>query len=248
MLTMRHHNSRDYTALPDIDETDAGTISADDQACLDEIGNCLLRAKAHLRFGATLLHSHFPVENEETLLEEVQTDAQMITLRPVRNEASGLFATNVSFDNADARGGELRLVGLEFASREALAGVAPISDSDCNVLTHIGIILHRHVKTGRFGVRLLHDPLNLSGGVLLETCDPVHRVLTCRSAMEDDPAFVQSVATVFCWEEVQAGSEDGLVIGQECIQLCKRVQRCEKSVHGSHKESNNHESTGHRSY
>jgi len=66
--------------------------------------------------------------------------------------------------------------------------------------------------------------------------------------MEDDPALVQSVATVFCWEEVQAGSEDGLVIGQECIQLCKRVQRCEKSVHGSHKERNNHESTGHRSF
>ena len=48
MLTMRHHNSRDYAMLPNIDETDAGTISADDQACLDEIGRLSIASEASL--------------------------------------------------------------------------------------------------------------------------------------------------------------------------------------------------------
>jgi hypothetical protein len=202
MLAMRHHNPQDNAAFPNIDETDAGNITANDQVCLDEIGNCLLRVRAHDRFGATLLHSHFPVENDETLLEEVRADLDAITLKPVRANTSGLFATNICFDDADSRSGEPQLVGLEFASSRALAGVSPVNNSDRNVLLLIRGILSSHGKTGRFGIRLLHDPLKLNGSVLLEACDPIHRILTCRSSREDDPALARSIPAVFCWEEV----------------------------------------------
>jgi len=247
MLTMRHHNSHDYAMLPDIDAADAGKITNDDQACLGEIGDCLLRTGAHSRFGATLLHSHFPTDDDEILLEEVQTEANSISLRPVRAKPWGLSATNVCFDDADARGGGLRLVGLEFALNRALAGVAPIGEFDGNVLTSLAEILRRYGKTRRFGIRLLHDPLNLDGGVLLETCDPIRRILTCRSSTQDDLASVQSIPTVFCWEEVRERSQGNLFVGQECIQFCKSVQRCVVSAQGSHRNSSSHEPTGHRS-
>jgi hypothetical protein len=248
MLTMRHHNSQDYAVLPDIDKTNAGTITADDKACLDEIGSNLLRARAHARFGATLLHSHFPIDSGETLLEEVQADAKLITLRPVRTNRSSLFATNVRFDGVDPRTGEIRLVGLEFSCGQTLAGVAPINERDGDVLALICGILHRRRKTNRFGIRLLHDPLRLDGDVLLETCDPMGRILTCRGARQDDSSFAQSIATVFRWEEVRAIGEDGLIGAQECIQLCKSVQRCTRSAHGDHKQSSDHQPSGHRSF
>ena len=193
-----------------------------------------------------LLHSHFPIESDETFLQEVHADTERITLRPVQDAPSGLFATSVCFDDADPRSGKFQLVGLEFASEQALAGVFPMDDLDRDVLTSVGQILHCRGKTRRFGVRLLHDPLKLNGRVLLETCDSINRVLTCRSTAEDDPGFVQSIATVFRWEEAWARREDGLVISQECMQFCKKVQACVRPIHGSHQESTSHELT-HRS-
>ncbi|SRR5579871_1957425 len=240
MLAIQRHSSRDYAVLPDIDTTDLGIITADDQACLDEVGICLLAAKAHSRFGLTLLHSHFPVHDDEMLLEEVNTDERVITVRPVRVDHSSVFATNICHDDAD------QLVGLEFASYQTLAGVAPIGDSDSNVLTGIVDILRRRAKTKRFGIRLLHDPLELDGNVLFETSDLARRILSSRSET-DSSALLQSIPTVFRWEEVRAGSGDGLTVDQECMQYCRTVSRCVQPVRGSHDRSRSHEPTGHES-
>ncbi len=247
MLTLRHHNSNDYEILPDIDDTDAGIITVGDQSCLDEIGDCLLEAKVQSRFAVTLLHSHFPIDDDETLLEEVNVNGHVMTLRPVRGRPSGVFATNICFDDAGACGKELKLVGLEFASSETLSGIIPINDSDRNVLTSVVGILRRHWKTRRFGVRLLHDPLDLKGDVLLETCDPINRVLTCRSDAVDGLTSVRSIPTVFRWEEAQVRSGNGAVTSQECIQFCRTVQRCLAPTRGSHSRSSSHEPTGHQS-
>lgn len=240
MLAIRRHSSQDYAVLPDIDTTDVGIITADDQACLDEVGSCLLAAKAHSRFGLTLLHSHFPVHDDEMLLEEVNTDERAITVRPVRADHSSVFATNVCHDDAD------QLVGLEFASYQTLAGVAPIGDSDSNVLTGIVDILRRRAKIKRFGIRLLHDPLGLDGNVLLETSDLARRILSSRSET-GSPALLQSIPTVFRWEEVRAGSGDGLTVDQGCMQYCRTVSRCVQPVRGSHDRGRSHELTGHES-
>ncbi len=245
MLALRHHNSRDYAMLPDIDDTDAGTLTLADQVCLDEIGHCLVRSNAHSRFGVTLLHSHFPIDDDETFVEEIQTDARLITLRPVRRSLSELFAINVRFDDAVPYKGRVQLVGLEFAPDQALAGVSPIGDFDCAVLSTIAQILERQEKRGRFGLRLLHNPLKLNDNdsILLETCNPTQRLLTCRAGAEDDPDFYRSVATVFRWDRVQANvGLGGPEASRECMQFCKYVQRCVRPIHGSHKSSKEHTS------
>lgn len=245
MLMLRHHNAHDYATLPDIDETDVGLITVDDQVCLDEVGSCLLRTNVQARFGVTLLHSHFPVYDGEILLEEVNADERLITLRPARSDRSSVFATSICYDDAAPRS-ELEIVGLEFASSQTLAGVAPINDSDRDALISIAEILRRRAKTKRFGVRLLHDPLGLDGSVLLETSDPIHRILTSRAEV-DDLAFLRSVPTVFRWEEVRERNERGPVIDQGCMQYCRTVSRCVQPVHGSHGRSRSHEPTGHES-
>jgi hypothetical protein len=242
MIVIRPHNPQDYALLPNIDRTNVSTLSADDQACIHEVGTCVLQAKAHERFGVVLLHSHFPIEIDEILFEDVDTRMDLISLRPVRNPPPNLFPTSVCFDDTTSLDEEVvSVVGLEFAPREALAGVAPIDDFDCNILSNVRRILYGRGKTRRFGIRLLHDPLKLNGRVLLETCDSVSRVLTCKGRIAND--VIESVATVFRWEQVWTRREDGLAISQECMQFCKNVQECIRPIHGSHQSRNNHEST-----
>jgi hypothetical protein len=243
MLALRHHNSHDYAMLPDIDDSDAGILTLADQVCLEEIGHCLLRSNAYSQFGVTLLHSHFPIDDDETFVEEVQVDARWITLRPVRCNPSELFAINVRFDDSVPCEERVRLIGLEFAPKQALAGVSPIGDLDCAILSTIAEILDRQGKTGRFGLRLLHNPLKLNDAILFESCDPVQRLLTCRAGGEDNPDFPRSVPTVFRWDQVQAnGSSNGLEVGRECMQFCKYIQRCVRPIHGNHKSSREHTS------
>src|SRR5258705_81490 len=122
MIQLRRHNSQDYVALPDIDLTSAGFLAVDDHACLAEIGRCLVEEHANERFGATLLHSHFPVRDDEILVEEAHPDPQLITLRPVPGTCPGLVATSVCFEGA---GDPFGLIGLEFTSEDALADVCP---------------------------------------------------------------------------------------------------------------------------
>jgi hypothetical protein len=237
MIQLRRHNSRDYTALPDIDLTSAGILGAEDHSCLAEIGRCLVEQQANERFGATLLHSHFPIRDDEILVEEAHTDLQLITLRPLSGACPGLVATSVCFDDA---GDEFSLIGLEYTSENALGRVRPLGEEDRDVLTHLREILYRNRKVGRFGVRLLHDPLGLRGRVLLETCDPDIRVLTCRTTTEDDPGFAEAVPTLFQWE---AGCAHGnLTTVQGCMQFCRSVRKCSLSRSG-HQSSSSHDTS-----
>lgn len=237
MIQLRRHNSRDYAALPDIDLTSAGVLAVDDHACLAEVGRYLVEEHANERFGATLLHSHFPVQDDEILVEETHTDPEVVTLRPVSGARAGLVATSVCFESARDPFG---LIGLEFTSEDALADIRPLDGQDRDVLTYLSDILHRYRKIGRFGVRLLHDPLGLGERVLLETCDPASRVLTCRTTTEDDPSFAEAVPTLFQWEAGWAHGNP--TIGQGCMQFCKSVRKCAISRNG-HQSSSSHDSS-----
>jgi hypothetical protein len=232
MLTVRPHSSLDYAKLPNIDTSNVGTLTERDLACLDSVGNCVVQADAQERFGVSLLHSHFPIRSDEIVVEEAHFNEGFLTVRPIRNAPPNLLATTVCFDVVDPVNEEIQLVGLEFAPEEVLAGVSPLNDADRDLLTKIARILHRDEKTRRFGIRLLHNPLKLDKRVLLETCDSIGRILTCRCTDEDDPSFTQSIATVFRWE---TGNEAGLAIGQECMQFCRRVQACNIDRNGTHR-------------
>jgi hypothetical protein len=225
MITLRPHKPQDYAILPDMDATDVGVLTESDHACLDDLGNHLLRAGANDRFGATLLHSHFIPESGETLVEAVDTEAQLLWLRPVRNAASDLAAINVRFEDDETQSDDIRLVGLEFVPSENLDGVVPINELDRACLAELRSVLVRHGKTRRFGLRLFHEPLKSTGKILVESFDPSRRWLCCALAKPDEDSLKRAIPTVFRWKRA-SWDETGLFASQYCEQLCTADQVC----------------------
>lgn len=233
MITLRQHEPRDYAVLPDMDLTEVGALSDADRLCLDEFGACLVRAGAHERFGATLLHSHFTPDTGEIFIEEADLAAKLLRLRPTREASVDLAAVNVCFEESPMDEDEIRLVGLEFASPAILGGVAPINAADGEVLAGLRNILVRHRKAGRFGLRLFHDPLQAGDAILVETYNPAKRLLTCTLAPPDDAAVARAVATVFRWTRAVRDDND-LAISQYCEQICNKIQVCGDGGGNSH--------------
>lgn len=64
--------------LPDIDQV--MPFSAADEACLKELREVLVRHAATDRFGIDLLHSHFPMADDELLLEETDVENRTQTI------------------------------------------------------------------------------------------------------------------------------------------------------------------------
>lgn len=67
--------------LPDIREVQS--YSDSDKALFAELKSVLERYNAASRFGVMLLHSHFPVANDEVLCESTDIGARQQTVAPV---------------------------------------------------------------------------------------------------------------------------------------------------------------------
>ena len=65
--------------LPDIE--DVPPLSAADEECLSAVREVLRQHGALQRFGVALLHSHFPLDADEVLLEEVDVERRVLTHR-----------------------------------------------------------------------------------------------------------------------------------------------------------------------
>ena len=187
MIDIRAHTKTDYAVLPDIDLPAMQALDDGDWECLDEIGGLLIAKGANDRFGVTLLHSHFPIGDNEIMIEEPRTGERAFTLRPVEHRAAGAgdhVAINLEFGSG-RDDGALPMIGLEFIRSEALNGIAPVADSDARVLRDVREVLERRGRLRQFaGVGLLHDAIGLKeSGVLLETCDwpPAHALHRGRS-------------------------------------------------------------------
>jgi hypothetical protein len=236
MIALRRHTSHDYMALPDIDAPGVGTLTEHDKACLNELGFCLFEANANERFGVTLLHSHFPIEQDETMVEEVHVADNVIHIRPVRSPSADLEPINISFEESSSEK-ELPVVGLHFVSSGALDGISPINESDELVLRRLAQILTRNEKLSRFGVRLLHDPLKLNGHTLVETCDDRNRLLVCRTVSLQDPTLTRSIPTVFQWEKRHAKDAWGASLTCTPSQHCEPGPNLSHTLHEDHKRS-----------
>lgn len=76
--------SAQFAHLPDI--ADVGPLTADDRSCMEEIAELLKRRGKLSRFGVTLLHSHFPVDESEMLVESCDRGTRTLTIRPVKKD------------------------------------------------------------------------------------------------------------------------------------------------------------------
>jgi hypothetical protein len=69
-------------ALPDIDEV--APISEEDEACIREVKEIIERHGKLGRFGLTLLHNHFPIAEDEVMVELCDPESRTLTIRPVK--------------------------------------------------------------------------------------------------------------------------------------------------------------------
>jgi hypothetical protein len=230
VIHIRPHTKTDYAVLPDIDSPGMGALDDGDSACLDEIGELLIAKGANNRFGITLLHSHFPISDNETLVEQACAGERSYTLRPVEDRAGGAdnhVAINLQFD-ADHDDCNLPMIGLEFVRSEALAGLAPVSASDAPVLRDVREVLERRDRLRRFGVRLLHDAVGLKKSeILLENCDLSTRTLHCAVAGREDQRISIGVETTWLWS---APAEAGRC-QRECHKTCLSLH-CKRNLEG----------------
>ncbi len=73
-----------WGTLQDID--DVAPISEKDTNCLVEIRNVLKKYGQLDRLGIALLHSHFPLDDNEVMLEETDGENRTLTLKVAKND------------------------------------------------------------------------------------------------------------------------------------------------------------------
>jgi hypothetical protein len=67
-----------------LDITEVRPLDESDLPVLDELREVLERHGALDRFGLNLLHDHFPVADDEVLVEVCDTEQRTLTIRPLR--------------------------------------------------------------------------------------------------------------------------------------------------------------------
>ncbi|MCF3947462.1 hypothetical protein [Acidiphilium iwatense] len=215
MLEIRAHRTQDYAELPHIDNAGVGDFLADDQGCLDDIGCHLLSKHAHNRFGVILLHKHFTIDADEICVETANYSTRRLISRPTSDAPAGLAVTRLMFDSDGPSAVNIGGIGLEFADSGLLAGVIPIGESDTETLMGVAKILAHRNKLRRFGIHLLHNPLELRNEILVETCDPSARVLVSTPLPEDNASEAGAIVTAFRW--LGTSVKDGQVVSQACV-------------------------------
>jgi hypothetical protein len=99
--------SNAYHALKDINEVDP--LTDEDHETLQMVREVLRKRNAIDKFGVTLLHDHFEVNEDEVLLETTDPITRVQTIKPYRNEElkeaditkDGFMQTNWRFDAND---------------------------------------------------------------------------------------------------------------------------------------------------
>ena len=103
------NNVNPYTALKDINEVDPFTDN--DRETLALVREVLRERNAIDRFGVTLLHDHFDVNDDEVLVETCDPETRTLTIKPYRNEQlkeadineDGYVQTNWRFDQENPK-------------------------------------------------------------------------------------------------------------------------------------------------
>jgi len=93
----------EYEDIRHIDEVQP--IDYSDQDCIDEVQEVLKRRGKLDRFGMSLLHTHFPMSSDETLLETCDPVSRVLTTKPVKKSALGKRTTIQTTWRFDGRAG-----------------------------------------------------------------------------------------------------------------------------------------------
>ena len=83
--------ARGRAALPNLPSIfEVVPVGPQDEQCFAEVRAVLERHDALQRFGLTLLHRHFDMADDELLIESIDVDGRVLTLRPERLDSPDL--------------------------------------------------------------------------------------------------------------------------------------------------------------
>lgn len=72
-----------------LDIHDVEPLNETDYPCLQEIRDVLKKYDMQSRFGVTLLHKHFELEQDEVLVESTDVESRVQTIVPVKKDELG---------------------------------------------------------------------------------------------------------------------------------------------------------------
>lgn len=90
--------------LPDLNQVES--FSQDDERCLAEVAEVLKKHGRLSRFGVNLLHQHFPIADDEVMLETNDPSDRTLLMRPVKIidiEGMGARTTSWRLDSGRAQ-------------------------------------------------------------------------------------------------------------------------------------------------
>jgi hypothetical protein len=242
MITIRPHNPHDYAILPDIDDRQVQSLTKADSDCLDKLGNFLVVAQANERFGASLLHRHFPVFTNELFIEEIDHEEEALTLAPKCQVIEPVCPINFCFSADTGPFGSLDLIGLEYTRVSGVDQIEPVGEADAEILLGVREILASCEKLNRLGIRLIHNPLGLDDDwALLETSNSRERVLRSVKVKSTDRSFQESVPTFFRWRLDAFNDEGTPITSQTCKTRCNVTRGCLVRPDGGHESHSSHD-------
>ena len=97
---------------------DVEPLNHADAECLAEIREVLKRHGKLERLGIALLHSHFPLADDEVMLEETDEDARLQTLKPMKRSEVGDYDVGTIWQLRD--GVEAMAWGRSYCKRPTL--------------------------------------------------------------------------------------------------------------------------------
>jgi hypothetical protein len=225
MLHIRPHLRADYDELPDIDAEGIATLTHAKLACLDELGALLVEQGMEDRFGVTLLHRHFVVNDGEVMLERSNLDRMSLLTRPefLNNELRKEAVPIIIMAGADHE-----FVALEYAPVGELR-VSTFRQDDSSTLESMFGVLRSRQALHPFGIRLINSGPHLEKGrVWVETCDKKYRELTCVGMAYSDEHLTDAIETNWRWERSQTEIRepgDPPIPLRACTRSCDRKCR-----------------------
>ena len=171
-LSIRPHNSSDYAGLLHIDKYK--TLSEREEACLMALGKVLCDRGVNKRLGVARLHHHFPVFDNELMVERLfpEKGEQVVSPEPSDyNDNNTILPTVFMFEALGV--GEQGLVALEYA---ASSTVSELSLVEKNALVEVGAVIKAMGCEKRLGICIRHGDLQGEQEIaLLEDTDESER-------------------------------------------------------------------------
>jgi len=220
-MQIRKHREFDYQRIDDIDAIPPFTKQEGN--CLDELGQCIVQHGLHDRVGAALLHSHFPIADDETLLERFAADGSGTTT-PVSDSAIDQVDIVPTLFGFDPTSQEPECIAFEYL--QTINAPDLLSEDRSAFFAAALRVIARHNCSNRFGIAVDLGDLAVDE-VLVESSDVANRLLTSRSYKKDQSRSFPTRETRWFWNmgQISAGQkcESRTVTVKECRQECKVV-------------------------